>query len=1144
MNKRFLSIALALILCGNTVLLSSGPAAVEAAALVEAPIDIKSAAVGSFFPNGDHFKADRLIDMSEVTLSPDNNIANATYKINGFAQWLTADNPAPQDVWALFELDGTQDIHRIAIWNSNFLFGDENPGIGRGLKDITVSWSANSTNGTNGTWQTLGSYVLPAAPGNGSAITPQLVLTFDKPARYVKITGSSNYGHSTWGLGKVVLTGLFEAGDPGLDPEPSPGDEPIRQPQPPRNPEDPYDIAVPIKKVTAGDTLPHGSVRVDYLITTDEFDVWPTKDIMNTRFVGINTKCWVTNNNPGLRKTWVMLELAQPEDIERIIIWNNNHYYGENGGRGFKDVMITYSADSSDGTNGTWKTLGRYILPEAPGDMSPIKPQFAEYVDDTVRFIKIQAFSNYGHPGWGLGKIVLTKNTSRIPLESVALNKDSLNLDKGQSERLSFSYNPANTTDDDPAIWFSSDRAVATVAQDGTVTAAGGGQAVITVNVNGRTAQSTVTVSGTPVTPPEPEKPFLAGDVNNSGEVDIGDARLVLQHLVNKITLTGRALLAADVDGKGVSISSARLILQFLVDKVKDFPEASWPEPEGPDVPSSNPLMTAVEAVDYDQAVLTGGAEPNQLAADFTSIGGSFKAGDSLTFNAFDFGDGEYNTMMTLISSKTNQTDRNIDVYIDSMAPANLIATVKPPAARGENAFSEAYTAVKAVTGSHDVILCFREDMELNLDWFTFSTFNGSETKEHKDARMKWWRDAHFGQFIHFGPYSMLGGEYNGRKVGLGSGTEWVMLLLGIGKQEYAQNVSKKFNPTSFYEGETGAYDMIALAKKTGQKYITVTTKHHDGFSMYDTNVRTFKDYKITGFGDYKGPDPMAELKRECAEQGVRFGIYYSIPDWYDYTQSDWGGRIDPAMKDEYKTRVKAQLRELVLNYDPGVIWFDQGGDRQWWNDNDGIELYRFVRTLSPEIILDNRVFSEGNLAMGDYGTPENHPPSGPQNYDWECCQTVNIHTSWGYRKNSEDWRSPEDILSSLIDIVSKGGSLLLNVGPDGEGRVPAGCAAVMEQVGAWLRQYGGSIYGTRRSYAGVTKGGFKLATKDDKIYVFIEEAPRMKYIVIPTPVNNIISARDIGSSKQLGYAETAQGIALDLSGLDASGFCTVIEIN
>lgn len=293
--------------------------------------------------------------------------------------------------------------------------------------------------------------------------------------------------------------------------EGAPDPDPPVKPEP-EDPNGPDDRLISIKRVTASDTLVHPSVNVEYLISTDEFEPWPTNDISNTLFKGNGYKCWVTNDNPD--NVWVLLELEQVEDIDRIFIWNNNHQYESLSSRGFKDITITYSADSTDGTNGTWETLGSYELPAAPGDMQAIRPQFIEEVDRPARFVKILAHSNYGAAPWGLGKIVLTKKPTQIPLRSIRLNKTDMEICEGETEKLlSVIYEPAFTTDSTEVTWISSDESVATVSQNGVITATGAGLATITATVGDLEATCVLNVV----------KMREEGDVDGDGLATVSD---------------------------------------------------------------------------------------------------------------------------------------------------------------------------------------------------------------------------------------------------------------------------------------------------------------------------------------------------------------------------------------------------------------------------------------------------------------------------------------------------------------------------------------------------------------------------------------------------------------------------------------------
>ena len=542
------------------------------------------------------------------------------------------------------------------------------------------------------------------------------------------------------------------------------------------------------------------------------------------------------------------------------------------------------------------------------------------------------------------------------------------------------------------------------------------------------------------------------------------------------------------------------------------------------------------EAYDYSvKSLLDPGAVKNELAADFTSLGGWFKAGNYLVYENIDFGDGSYNTLMMLISVLNAEANKRIGVCVDGTATKIGEIVVSSSTNQMNNdvsVFREFYASVSAVTGVHDVYFVFPEDTNLNIDWFTFSTYSGTETVAEKDARMKWWRDATFGQFIHWGAYAYLGGVYNGRSV---SYSEWIMNDLGISKEAYAADCAKLFNPTQF-----NAKDMVSVAKDAGQKYIILTSRHHEGFSMFDTKIRNFKDYAIMSYGDYTGPDPIAELSRECKEQGIIFGVYYTIFDWHDYSQSNNGNNMADGRKEEFKTRLKGQLRELVDFYDVDVLWFD-GEWPGWWTTADGQEFYRYLRTMKPTLIANNRIGKRASTD-GDYGTPEQEIPSTGLNYDWESCMTLN--GSWGYHKNDNNWKNAQTVIYNVVDCASKGGNYLLNVGPDELGRVPQESQNILRAAGKWLEKFGDSIYGAGRSCFTNLGNGMKATTKEGKLYLHLLDFPKDHMAVIPKLENDILGMKLLGTDAEISYTEMKKNILLDLTGITADPYDTVIVIS
>ena len=334
------------------------------------------------------------------------------------------------------------------------------------------------------------------------------------------------------------------------------------------------------------------------------------------------------------------------------------------------------------------------------------------------------------------------------------------------------------------------------------------------------------------------------------------------------------------------------------------------------------------------------------------------------------------------------------------------------------------------------------------------------ETAVARNARMGWWRDATFGLFIHWGAYSVPAGMYKGKETkNVG---EWIMHTENIPVAEYEQFV-RDFNPTKF-----DARAWVKTAKDAGIKYIVITSKHHDGFCLWDSKVT---NYDIMEASPFKR-DILRELTDACAEAGIRMCFYHSIMDWHqpdaeskkEYTHQN---TPQPNWSRYRETYLKPQLTELVTKYNPGVLWFD-GEWIEEWTEPQGKDLNQFLRNLKPDLIVNNRV-GKGRKGMGgmnayedaagDFGTPEQEILEGTTDTDWESCMTMN--DTWGFKQNDTNWKSSATLIHNLVDIAAKGGNYLLNVGPTAEGLIPQASIERLADMGKWLKINGEAIYKT-----------------------------------------------------------------------------------
>ena len=352
--------------------------------------------------------------------------------------------------------------------------------------------------------------------------------------------------------------------------------------------------------------------------------------------------------------------------------------------------------------------------------------------------------------------------------------------------------------------------------------------------------------------------------------------------------------------------------------------------------------------------------------------------------------------------------------------------------------------------------------------WAQTNQTDKVETKEQRDARMAWWREAKFGMFIHWGVYSVPAGYYHDKPVaGIG---EWIMNRGKIPMAEY-QAFAKQFNPVKF-----NADDWVKAASDAGMKYIVITSKHHDGFAMFDTKASPWNIVQATPYGK----DPLQDLAAACRKYGIKLGFYYSqAQDWNNGGAAS-GGKWDPAQQhdmDDYIDKIAVpQVKEILSNYGefPAVLWWDTPRDM---NPERAQKLYDAVHALKPNVILNNRL---GGGFKSDTETPEQFiPAEGFPGRDWETCMTMN--DTWGFKRDDNNWKSTETLIQNLCDIASKGGNYLLNVGPTSEGLIPQPSLDRLAAVGQWMKINGEAIYGTGSTPFNDLHGKFSETEKDKK---------------------------------------------------------------
>jgi alpha-L-fucosidase len=399
------------------------------------------------------------------------------------------------------------------------------------------------------------------------------------------------------------------------------------------------------------------------------------------------------------------------------------------------------------------------------------------------------------------------------------------------------------------------------------------------------------------------------------------------------------------------------------------------------------------------------------------------------------------------------------------------------------------------------------------------------------EDRMDWWREAKFGMFIHWGVYAVPAGLYDGEPVdGIG---EWIMQHARIPVARY-RRYAREFNPQK-YDPEAWAQ----LAADAGMKYIVITAKHHDGFALYDSAV---SEWDIVGASPY-GKDLIAPLAEAARKRGLRFGLYYSqAQDWmnpggakgsaaedlWDLAQGD---RFDDYLQDI----AVPQTREILSKYQPDILWWDT----PFMMTPERARPFHEVVAQHPRLITNNRL---GGGYAGDTETPEQYiPATGFPGRDWETCMTLN--NTWGFKSTDHDWKPADSLIRNLVDILSKGGNYLLNVGPTAAGEIPPESVERLHAVGDWVKANSEAVYGVSASPCRLPSWG-RISQKGDRLFLYVFDWPadgRLDLALRTAPV----SCRLLGDpSQNFAVVDSGEGLVVSLTGPEPDEVCSVLVLD
>jgi len=453
---------------------------------------------------------------------------------------------------------------------------------------------------------------------------------------------------------------------------------------------------------------------------------------------------------------------------------------------------------------------------------------------------------------------------------------------------------------------------------------------------------------------------------------------------------------------------------------------------------------------------------------------------------------------------------------------------------------------------------------KLILIVFAFHCFLSGYTQPINNTtqndKMSWWRDARFGMFIHWGLYAVPAGNYKGFQQKRG-GAEWIMNRMKIPVTEY-QSYAKQFNPIKY-----DASEWVKVAKNAGMKYIVITAKHHDGFAMFKSDASKWNIVDATPYGK----DVLKVLSLACKKEGIKLGFYYSqAQDWNNpggsaarkvategwpnpdssridaYTKANaghWDSLQTTVSMADYMDKVAVpQVKELLSNYgDVSVLWWDTPTNMT----DEFAEKFQPILKLYPQIITNDRL-KRPNY-QGDFKTPEQKIPNQSEldGKDWETCMTMNA--SWGYRNYNPNYKSSETLIRNLIDIASKGGNYLLNVGPTADGEFPQESIDRLKDIGDWMKMNGEAIYGTMASPLNPFTWG-RCTSKQTKagttLYISVFDWPNDGRLILPEIKEKVISAQILANGEKLTAITENNTLIVQVPTLPINKIATVIKID